>query len=250
MTPHEQQRARVSARHASTLLLAGAVMLLAGNLAHPVDADPSATSRFALATNALWVPVHLLLAGGFLVLTGGLVALHRAITHPAGAAWSALGSVAALVGGTMLAVVFGALDGFAVSHLAPSFNAAAGAERDLIAAASATLEAIDTGLAAIGTFAFLGLALVTFGAAILASGIVARWLGWAALALGAAGSVIGVVLTTAGPTETTINLLLRPLGVLTTVLFAALGMALHRQAAPGGSVPDAAGHAPEAASQV
>lgn len=228
MTRQPLHQTQTSARHASWLLLAGAAMLLAGNLAHPVDADPSATSRLALASSALWVPVHLLLAGGFVALTGGLVALHRAITHPAGAAWSGLGAVTAVVGGTMLAGVFGALDGFAVAHLAPSFTAATGAERDLIASAAAALEAIDTGLAAIGTLAFLGLTLVAFGAAILASRVVARWLGWATLMLGVAGSVTGVLLTVAGATDLTINLLLRPLGVLTTVLFATLGVALHR----------------------
>jgi hypothetical protein len=36
-------------RFAATLLLAGAMLLLVGNTLHPVDADPSATSRLALA---------------------------------------------------------------------------------------------------------------------------------------------------------------------------------------------------------
>jgi len=63
---------------------------------------------------------------------------------------------------------------------------------------------------------------------ILASRLVGRWLGWTALALGLGGTITGVLLTAQGATDLTVNVLLRPLGMATTVYFIALDITIGR----------------------
>jgi hypothetical protein len=104
---------QVTRRFASLLLLIGAALLIIGNTTHPIDTSPTATSRLALATAGSWMAIHLTITLGVLAVVGGLAVLPRAITHPLGSACARLGAVAAIVGGTTLAIVFGALDGYA-----------------------------------------------------------------------------------------------------------------------------------------
>jgi hypothetical protein len=100
---------------------------------------------------------------------------------------------------------FGTLGGYAVSALASSD---AGAET--VRAAAIAEEAVDSGLAALGTLAFFGLAVGALGLAILRYGTLRRWIGWAAVVIGAAGTVARIALLAEGPTAFTINVMLRP----------------------------------------
>lgn len=208
---------------APPLLITGAVLLIAGNIAHPIDADPTPTSRFEFATEPTWIPIHLALALGFLLLTAGLVAVGRHIQRTRTTASAQFATTAALVGGTSLAVLFGAFDGYAVSALATS-----DANAEAIRAAAVAEEAIDSGLAAMGTLAFFGLAVGALGLAVMQSGTLPRWLGWLAVVIGAAGTTAGVALLVEGPTTFTINMMLRPVAVAGTLLFVALGIAVHK----------------------
>lgn len=214
---------RTRSRHLSgtpILLIGGAVLLMAGNIAHPIDADPTPESRFEFATEPAWIPIHLALALGFLLLTAGLVAVDRYLQRRTTSS-AHFATTAALVGGTSLVVVFGALDGYAVSALASSD---AGAET--IRAAAIAEEAVDSGLAALGTLTFFGLAVGALGLAILRDRTLRRWIGWAAVLIGAAGTVAGLALLAGGPTTFTINVMLRPVAIAGTLWFIALGLAL------------------------
>lgn len=229
------RRAPAHARVASTLFLAGAALLVVGNSAHPVDAEPTATSRLDLAEGASWVAVHLIVAVGVLLVVGALVSLRHLITHPVGTVYAGLGMAAAVTGGTMLAVVFGGLDGYAVASLATEWDTAAGASRATIESAAVALEAADSGITAVGIVAFFGLALAAFGRALVASRVVAPWLGWVALGLGGLGVLTGLAFAFAGPTSFTINALFRPLALAATAYFLALGVALRRLGPPPGT---------------
>lgn len=216
-------------RWSSRLLLAAALLLLVGNLLHPVDAVPTATSRFAFATAPSWVAIHLAGGAGVLLAAAGLVLLGRAT--PAGTLPVArVGGLAAMVGGAVMAVVFAALDGYGVAALADRWTAAVGSERAMVEGAAIALEAIDTGLAGLGTLLLLGVALLATGAVVRATRPVAVWLGWAATGVGAAGTVTGALLLLAGPTPAAINGMLRPTAGAATLLFVALGVALGRPA--------------------
>lgn len=218
-----------SRRTAALLLVTGAALLIAGNVAHPLDADPTPTSRFAFANDPSWVPIHLVLALGFLVLTAGLVTVARTFTAHPGARYAHLGSVIAVTGGTLLFTVFGALDGYAVSSLAERWQSADTTDASAVEAAAIALESIDSGVAAMGTLALFGVGIIVFGLAILGTRSVSPWVGLAALAVGSAGSVAGVLLLLEGPTDVTINLVLRPIAAGATVWFLIFGIALLRR---------------------
>lgn len=215
-------------RFASLLLLIGAVLLIIGNLTHPIDADPTATSRLALATTGSWMAIHLTIAVGVLAVVGGLAVLPRAIAHPRGSAYARLGAVAAIVGGTLLAIVFGALDGYGQATLAAQTQRSSGVERDAIETVALALDTIDSGMTAIGILALFGIAIASFGAALATSRIVTRWLGWAALLIGLAGTVTGLLFATLGPTALVINGLFRPVAMAATLYFVVLAIALRR----------------------
>ena len=221
---------------APPLLISGAVLLMAGNIAHPIDADPTPLSRLEFAAEPTWVPIHLALALGFLLLTAGLVAASRHMQSSRGAFPAHIATTAALVGGAMLVAVFGALDGYATSALASSE-----ANAEAIHAAAIAEEAIDSGLAAMGTLAFFGLAVGALGIAILRDGTLRRWIGWSAVAIGAAGSVAGIALLTGGPTTFTINVMLRPVAIAGTLWFLALGVASRKLVAHESMVTGAEG---------
>lgn len=221
---------RTDTRLTSMLLLTGALLLIIGNVSHPIDDAPSATSRFALVQGHTWVIVHLVLAVGFGLVAAGLVTVRSSISQPLARALARIGAIAAGIGGTLLFAVFGGLDGYAVSHLAPRWHAASEAERPALEASATMFEAIDTGLAAVGTLALLGFALLAIGTALFTSRVVPAWLGVAGIVLGLLGTVTGVVMALHGATEFTINVLLRPLGMATTLWFIALGVAFWRLA--------------------
>ena len=208
-------------RTSGTLLILGAFLLAAGNALHPVDADPSATSRLVIADASAWVPVHLMLAVGFLVIAAGVVTLVATFRIGAAQAVGRVAGIAALAGGTLLFAVFGGLDGYAMSSLAG--RGAAGIEPAVIA-----VDAVDTGLAAMGTLALLGFAMLLLGVAARMDRGLPAWMGWTALFLGVGGTVTGVALVNVGATDTTINILLRPVGLATTLFFLALGVTLWR----------------------
>lgn len=217
-------------RFASLLVLIGAALLIVGNATHPIDANPTATSRLALATTGSWIAVHLVVAVGLLAVVGGLALLPRAIAHPRGNAYARLGAVAAIVGGGTLAVVFGAVDGYGFATLATAAQGANGTDRAAIETVALAIDTLDSGMTAIGVLALFGIAIASFGAAFVTSRIVPIWLGWVALLIALAGTVTGLLLATLGPTALVINLLFRPVALVTTLYFVALAVTLRRPA--------------------
>lgn len=216
-------------RVASTLLLAGAALLLIGNTIHPVDVDASSTSRLELAVAGNWMPIHLVIAAGVLAVVGGLVVLASAIEQPRSAAYARFGVVAAIVGGTALVLVFGALDGYGQAALGAAARETGEADVGAIEAVALTLDIVDSGMTAIGILAFFGVALFSFGAALATGAIVRRWLGWVAIALGVLGMATGTLFSVLGSTPLVINGLFRPLAMAATIYFIVLAVALRRQ---------------------
>ncbi len=143
-------RLNSGSRSASTMLLTGAALLVIGNGSHPADTDPSALSRLPLATSATWVLIHFAIATGVLLVVGGLVAFQRLITDAVGKPYARFGATTAVGGGTALAVVFAALDGYAQHSLAMDWQTADEARRTVLEGAATALEAADSGLAALG----------------------------------------------------------------------------------------------------
>ena len=227
----------VTTRFAAVLLLVGAALLLIGNTVHPVDVESSATSRLALADAGGWMPIHLTIAVGVLAVIAGLAVLARVFHRPLAAAFARVGVVAAIVGGGALVLVFGALDGYAQASLAGAWQASSGVEREGIETVALALDTIDSGMTAVGILALFGVALLAFGAALVASDVVRHWVGWAACAIGLLGVVTGTLFAILGSTPLVINGLFRPLALITTVYLAVLAVALVRVGRSTATVP-------------
>ncbi len=215
-------------RSAGILLLAGALLLLVGNVIHPVDDTPTALSRFEFSSAASWLPIHLMIGAGFLAVSAGLGLIAAPAARDGSRAGAAL-LVAALAGGVSLSLTFVALDGFAVATLADRWEAAAPAGRETVHGAAIALEAIDSGVAGFGTLMLMGVGMLALAIVLHRASHVR--LAAASAAVGALGTVTGLALLTSGPTPETINWLLRPSAALMTVTLVALGVSLRRRAA-------------------
>jgi hypothetical protein len=86
----------------STAGIVGALLGLVGNLLHPATptGDPEGVAH-AIADSQLWVPDHLAIVLGLILMLGGLVAIARSIHGGLPGALARLGSVAAVAGVTV-----------------------------------------------------------------------------------------------------------------------------------------------------
>src|SRR4029453_11021111 len=91
--------------------IAGALLGLVGNLIHPAPppGDPQGVAR-PIADSRIWVPGHLAIVVGLVLMLGGLLAIGRSIQGGLPGALARLGS-AAPVGRTTWGPVPGPLDG-------------------------------------------------------------------------------------------------------------------------------------------
>jgi hypothetical protein len=174
--------------------VAGAIIGLVGNLAHPVTAgpdDPEATAR-VVAESQIWGPLHLALLVAFVLMLGGLVAIHDSIGDGVPAALARFGLASAVVG-TTVGVVLITLDGFAAKHLAESWLSA---PPDLRASAIGSFRAEDSinfALLSPLNLVFAGFTFILYGLAVAFSDTYPRWLGWTAAVGGAGGAISGVI---------------------------------------------------------
>ncbi len=174
--------------------IVGAVLGVVGNLIHPATSGPGHPEATAqvIAESHIWIPVHLGLMVAFILMLGGLVAIHDSITEGLPATLARFGLVAAIVG-TAGGVVLLALDGFAAKHLADAWVSSRGGHRDISIAAFRAEDTINFALLSPLNMVFAGFTFVLYGLAAALSAVYPRWLGWIAVAGGAGGAVSGVV---------------------------------------------------------
>jgi hypothetical protein len=87
---------------------------------HVRTGHPAETAA-VVAKSDIWIPLHLALLVSFILMLGGLVAIHDSIRGGLPGALARLGLAAAIVGAAG-GVVLLALDGFAAKHLAESWS--------------------------------------------------------------------------------------------------------------------------------
>src|SRR5213592_2455212 len=94
----EDQRSILKLGGASAIL--GAVIGLVGNLIHPATSGPGHPAETArvVADSSIWIPLHVALLVSFVLMLGGLVAIHDSITDGRAAALARFGLIAAIVG--------------------------------------------------------------------------------------------------------------------------------------------------------
>ena len=203
----------------------GSLLAGVGNLLHPATPidDPEGVAR-AIADSEIWVPVHLVIVLGLVLMLGGLVAVRHSIRGGLAGTLARFGLVAAVMG-TTIGVADVLLDGVAARQLAQEWAAA---PPDAKATALSLVHANETMNFALATglnFVFAGVTFILFGLAVALSDVYPRWLGWVAVLAGlasiGAGSIqasVGEpttasrVLTIVGPTVITLWLLV--MGIL------------------------------------
>ena len=180
----------------------GSVLAGVGNLVHPVTPmnDPVGVAR-VIADSDGWVPIHLAIVIGILLMLGGLVALYHSIRGGVAGALARLGLFAA-VSGVTIGLVLVILDGVAAHQLAQEWAAAPPGDQALALGLVHVNETINFALASLFNLVFAGATFILFGLAVALSDVYPRGLGWVVVVAGAASVGAGMVQAFTGePTE-------------------------------------------------
>jgi Domain of unknown function (DUF4386) len=189
---------RSLSRSGGVAAIVGALLGLVGNLVHPVTPtdDPEGVAR-VIAGSAIWVPVHLAIIVGLVLMLGGLVAIQQSITGGAAGALARFALVAA-VAGTTVGLLLVTLDGLAAKQLAEAWATASPDEQATAVRLVQAQEISNFALLSLFNLLFAGVAFVLYGLAVALSRTYPRWLGWAAVVAAAGGMTAGLVQASTG----------------------------------------------------
>jgi hypothetical protein len=198
----DRQYVRSLFRLGGASAVAGGLLAGAGNLLHPVTPidDPEGVAQ-AIADSDIWVPVHLVIVLGLVLMLGGLVAIYHSIREGTAGALAQFGLYAAVVGAT-IGVADVLLDGVAAPQLAHDWAAAPPDQRATALASVQVSETMNFALASGLNFVFAGLTFTLFGLAVALSDVYPRWLGWVAVLAGFASIGAGLVQALVGEPTT------------------------------------------------
>ena len=180
----------------------GSVLAGVGNLVHPVTPmnDPVGVAR-GIADSDGWVPIHLGIVVGILLMLGGLVALYHSVGGGIAGTLAQFGLWAA-VSGVTIGLVLVILDGVAAHQLAQEWAAAPPGDQALALGLVHVNETINFALASLFNLVFAGATFILFGLAVALSDVYPRGLGWVVVVAGAASVGAGMVQAFTGePTE-------------------------------------------------
>jgi hypothetical protein len=211
--------------------IVGALIGMVGNLLHPVvpTGDPDGIARTIAASRA-WVPVHLAIVLGIILMLGGLVAISDSIRGGLPGALARLGRIAAIVGITV-GVILVTVDGLAAKHLADAWAAAPPDEEAIALRVVLAEETINFALAALFNVVFAGVTFVLYGLAVAWSRVYPRWLGWVVVVAGVGSVAVGLVQAYAGESTGLTRILTIIFPTIITLWLAAMGALLLRRAA-------------------
>jgi hypothetical protein len=178
--------------------IAGALLGMVGNLIHPVTPidDPEGVAR-VIADSGIWVPVHLAIVLGIVLMLGGLVAVRHSIREGVADALARFGLVAAIAGAA-IGLVLLILDGVAARQLAQEWAEASAQERAVALRLVHANETLNFALASLFNFVFAAVTFILFGLAVALSAVYPRWLGWPAFLAGVLSIPAGVIQAYAG----------------------------------------------------
>lgn len=212
-------------RLGSWAAIVGAVVALVFNLLHPrIDefGDVVATELQAVADSDAWIPIHLGILLGSLLITFALFVLARSMKGGPGEGMARVALGALMISAPVGIVTLG-VDGYAMKEVADGL--AGGGDPG----AGATM--VHTGWALFMAFAitFIGITPALFGLAVVADPTYPSGLGWGAALLGLVVAGDGVVGMLAGPSSAFFIVFTVGSGLL-TVWVLALGVLLGRRA--------------------
>ena len=205
--------------------IVGSLIGMAGNLIHPETPldDPMGVAR-TIAESQAWLPIHLAIIVGIVLMFGGLVALAYSIRGDLAVALARL-ALAATIAGVTVGLVLVILDGVAAPQLAEQWAQAPATGRAAALSAVTASETLNFALASLFNILFAGVAIILLGLAVATGEGYPRWLGVIAVLGGLESIGAGViqaeagepvlasrVLTIVGPTVITLWLLV--MGIL------------------------------------
>ena len=185
---------RLTNRIGAVLFLLGLVVLVISTELHPAHENPMDNPAVfrEYAQSDLWIAVHLGQFLGFLLVVGGLVALHFSLATraDAAAAVARFGLAAAVTTGASFTILQ-AVDGIALKRAVDAWASAPPDQEVAAFAAAEAIRWIEIGVNSLA-FSLVGLTLVIYGIALALSTVYPRWVGWVAAAAGVAHVIRGV----------------------------------------------------------
>ena len=186
-------------RSVAVLAVLGTVLLAAGTVLHPADADPgspaAAFAEYASVGRGEWVASHLLQLGGVAAVVLVVVLLARAVAGAREWAWVRVADISGAAG-LATAAVLQAVDGIALKAVVDLWSAA-GEDRAELFAAAVAVRSIEVGLAAVLALV-LGVAALALGIVLVRARAGSRGLGAVAVGASVAAVVNGVALALGG----------------------------------------------------
>ncbi|MFN2589810.1 MAG: DUF4386 family protein [Actinomycetota bacterium] len=210
--------------------LVGALLGMVGNLMHPVTPvdDPEGVAR-VIAGSEIWVPVHLAIVLGIILMLIGLVGIDHSIHAGVAGALARFGLVVG-VAGAAIGLVLLILDGVAARQLAQEWETAAPGDRAAALGLVHVNETINFALASLFNFVFAAATFILFGLSVALSGVYPRWLGWAVAGAGVLSIAAGLIQAYVGE-PTGASRVLTIIGpTVITLWLAAMGILLIRKA--------------------
>jgi hypothetical protein len=145
-----------------------------------------------IADSGSWLPVHLMIVVGLILMLGGLVAISRSIQQGAAEALARLGLVAA-VAGAAVGVILVIVDGVAAKHLAEAWAQAPPQEAAAALRVVVGEETINFALAALFNILFAGVTFILLGLAVAMDGQHPRGAAWTVVVAGLGSVPVGLV---------------------------------------------------------
>ncbi len=209
--------------------IAGAIILMAGTMLHPLGADPGdpVAAFTEYAANDLWIGSHLSQFLGVAMMFVGLVALNDSLK---GEPFACLAKLGVFVGVAALAItaVLQAVDGIALKLMVDDWVSASEGQKQSAFQATLAVRRIEIGVASFMALLF-GSALALIASAVAFSTIYPTWLGWLGIG-GGIGTIAGGLLTMFSGFSTTAMNVAMPFNLILVVWMVVIGVLMWRRA--------------------
>src|ERR671918_1099285 len=180
----QSEEDRMVFRIGGGVAVVGALLGVGGNLIHPVTpiGDIEGVAR-VIAESDIWVPVHLVIVLGIVLMLGGLVAIGHSIRGGLAGALARFGYAAAVLG-AVIGLILVILDGVAARQLAQEWASASPQRRERALGLVQTNETMNFALASLFNLVFAAATFILYGAPVAVGDAYQRWLGWVAVGAG------------------------------------------------------------------
>jgi len=208
--------------------IVGSLLGMVGNLIHPSTTGLSAEGvAQVIADSSLWLPMHMTIVSGLILMLLGLTAICRSINGGLAGAFSMFARSAAIAGITV-GVLLVTLDGIAAKHLADAWAVAPDGEKIIALRILSAEETFNFAIAALFNILFAGVAYTLLGLAIVFSKVYKPWLGGIVIAAGVGSIVAGGIQAVTGESTGVTRTLTIIFPTIITLWTAYMGVLLYK----------------------